>query len=58
MKQETKQPTPFLEWQQELSDMFEPEKVAHILRPERMEPEIEKPTETEAGKDGEKEDAP
>lgn len=57
MKQETKKPTPFLEWQQELSDMFEPEKVAHLFRRAAMEPEIEKPTEAETGEDEKEVDA-
>lgn len=40
--------TGFLELQQELSDMFEPEKVAHLFRSGPKEPEIEDPAESEA----------
>lgn len=57
MKQETKKPTPFLEGQQELSDMFEPEKVAHLFHSAAMELGIENPAEEEAGEDEENEDA-
>lgn len=49
--------TLFQELQQELSDMFEPEKVTHLFRCVASEPEIEKPTEAEVREDEEKEDA-
>ena len=49
-----KKPTPYLGLQQELSDLFEPEKVAHLFRRAAIESEIEEPTEAEAREDEEK----
>jgi len=46
----------YLELLQELSEMPEPKRVAHLFRSAAMEPEIEKPTEAEVEEDEEDEE--